>query len=137
MIIAATKFMYAPAAIYLAGYSFFGSFLITSGGGFAGVIFFYKLGEAISRWWINRFPTKREKKKFTKKNRIFINFRNKYGLYGLAIVTPCIISIPIGCFLAAKYYGTDKRMIPFLFVSVLIWAMTLTTITYLIGPIFE
>ena len=136
MVIAGTKFMYAPAAIYVAGFSFVESVLITAGGGFAGVIAFYRLGDAISRWWVNRFPVKRVKKKFTKKNRGFINFRNKYGLYGLAFVTPCIISIPIGCFLAAKYYGTEKRMISFLFISVVFWSLTLSTITYLVGPIF-
>tara|TARA_B110000046_G_scaffold34513_1_gene37365 strand:+ start:1317 stop:1763 length:447 start_codon:yes stop_codon:yes gene_type:complete len=136
MVIAGTKFMYAPAAIYVAGFSFVESVLITAGGGFAGVIAFYRLGDAISRWWVNRFPVKRVKKKFTKKNRGFINFRNKYGLYGLAFVTPCIISIPIGCFLAAKYYGTEKRMISFLFISVVFWSLTLSTFTYLVGPIF-
>ena len=136
MVIAGTKFMYAPAAIYVAGFSFVESVLITASGGFAGVIAFYRLGDAISRWWVNRFPVKRVKKKFTKKNRGFINFRNKYGLYGLAFVTPCIISIPIGCFLAAKYYGTKKRMIPFLFISVVFWSLTLSTFTYLVGPIF-
>ena len=128
--------MYAPAASFVAGFSFIESLVITCAGGFVGVVVFYRLGRAISRWWANRFPAKREKKKFTKKNRVFINFRNRYGIYGLALVTPCIISIPIGCFLAAKYYGTDKRMIPFLFISVVFWGSILTSITYLIGPIF-
>lgn len=136
MVIAGTKFLYAPTAVYLAGYSFIQSVIITSLGGFGGVILFYYLGSAISSWWSRRFPGKMDRKKFTKKNRLFINIRSKYGLYGLAFVTPCIISIPIGCFLAAKYYRTEKYMIPLLFVSVVFWAITITSITYLMGPIF-
>lgn len=136
MLIAGTKFLYAPTALYIAGYTFIESVIVTTIGGAVGVFVFYKLGALISRWWSNRFPPKVDKKKFTKKNRVFINFRNKYGLYGLAFVTPCIISIPIGCLLAAKYYHTDKKMIPLLLVSVVFWALALSSITYLIGPVF-
>ena len=136
ILIAATKFLYAPTSVYLAGYGFFETLLITSLGGIAGVYVFYRLGSVISRWWANRFPSKFDKKKFTKKNRVIINFRSKYGLYGLAFVTPCIISIPIGCFLVAKYYANDKSAMPILMASVLFWSLTLTSLTFLLGPIF-
>ena len=135
-LLASTKFLYSPAAAYASDYSFIQTLLTTCLGGFFGVILFFKTGTIIMRWWNARFhPKKKEKKKFTKKNRAFITFRSKYGLYGLSLLTPCIISIPIGCLLAGKYYESEKLLYPLMFASVVFWSIVLTSITYLVGPI--
>jgi len=134
--IAATKFLYAPAAIYMSGYTFLQAMLICLGGGFAGVFFFFKTGNTIRSWWMNRFSSGKKERVFTKTSRLISRIRVGYGLYGLAFVTPCIISIPIGCLLAARYYGTDRRTLPFLLVAVVFWAFVLCGITFAIGPIF-
>lgn len=135
-LIASAKFLYGPAAGYAAGYSYAETITVTSLGGFFGVFLFFKAGTIILRWWDSRFhPKKKDKKKFTKRNRAFINFRAKYGLYGLALLTPCIISIPIGCFLSAKYYESERLVFPLMFASVVFWSFVLTSITYFIGPI--
>jgi hypothetical protein len=84
-----------------------------------------------------RFPVRKEKQKFTKKTRRFILFKNAYGLYGLAFITPCIISIPIGCLFAAKYYPQTKTVMFLMSISVVFWSVLLSVITYSIGPIFE
>lgn len=137
-LLAGVKFLYGPTAVYLAGYSFWQAIIITSLGGFIGVFIFFKTGQFISDWWVNRFGiSKKPKKKFSKKNRAFIKIRATYGLYGLAFVTPCIISIPFGCLLAAKYYPHDRLVFPLMFASVVFWSLVLTSITYLIGPIFK
>lgn len=136
MLIASVKFLYAPTAVYMAGYNFLQSLLITSGGGFLGVFIFFYLGELILRGWRKLFPQKKPKRRFTKGNRLFVKIRARYGLYGLAFVTPCIISIPVGCLLAARYYSHSRAVLPLLFVSVVFWSVVLTSITFLIGPIF-
>ena len=136
MLISSVKFLFAPAAVYAADYNFISTILITSLGGFVGVFIFYKSGQFISEWWIRRFSPKKNKKKFTRRNRAIIKIRARYGLYGLAFITPCIISIPIGSLLAAKYYRYDPLVLPLMFTSVLLWSLLLTSITFLVGPIF-
>jgi membrane protein DedA with SNARE-associated domain len=72
-LISSVKFLYGPTAIYLAGYSFWQTILVSCLGGFAGVFLFFKTGQFISDWWIRRFgESKKPKKKFNKRNRAFI-----------------------------------------------------------------
>lgn len=135
-LIASVKFLYAPAAIYAAGHSFLESVVICMAGGCFGVFVFYKMGVVITNLWQKLFPPKRDRNKFNKRSRWIIKIRASYGMYGLSFITPCIISIPIGCLLAAKYYPDDRVLLPVMFSSVLFWSLTLTSITYSIGPIF-
>lgn len=137
LLVASAKFMYSPPSAYLAGYSLVESILATTMGGIIGVYVFYKFGRFLSALWNRRFPVRKEKQKFTKKTRRFILFKNAYGLYGLAFITPCIISIPIGCLFAAKYYPQTKTVMFLMSISVVFWSVLLSVITYSIGPIFE
>ncbi|MEZ4721233.1 MAG: hypothetical protein R2813_05080 [Flavobacteriales bacterium] len=135
-LLASVKFLYGPTAVYLAGYGFVQTLLITTAGGFFGVFVFFYAGEMLMAGWRKLFPRKKPKKKFTKGNRAIIKVRASYGLYGLAFITPCIISIPVGCLLAARFYDGHKLVIPLMFASVVFWSIVLTSITFLVGPIF-
>lgn len=62
-------------------------------------------------------------------NRIIVSLKNhRLGLIGLALITPSLISIPVGCMLAAKYFSHDKRTVPVLLTAVVFWAFILTTL---------
>jgi len=51
------------------------------------------------------------------------------GMYGLALITPALISIPIGSVIAAKYYHLQpKKMLGLIYISSLLWAMALSGI---------
>lgn len=129
------KFLFAPAAIYIAGYSFIQAVIISTIGGIAGVFFFFKLGKSVFSWYNNRFHPTRKPKKFSYMNRVLVKVRARYGLIGLSVITPCIISIPIGSVIASRYYGYDHRTIWYLCLSVFIWSIILNGLTYAIGPV--
>lgn len=131
------KFLFAPSTVYAFGYNWFETIGITILGGWSGVLIFFYAGSYIFDWWTRRFD-KRDKKKrvFRKRNRLIITVKNKYGIVGLAVVSPSLISIPLGCLLAAKYFRHDKRTIPIFFSAVVFWSLTLTTITTFVGPVF-
>ena len=61
-------------------------------------------------------------KVFTKTNRFIVKFRTKYGLIGIIIASPVILSLPIGAFLLNKYYPKDKLVMPYMIISILSWA---------------
>lgn len=59
-----------------------------------------------------------------------IKIKQRFGLVGIAFITP-IISQPIGAFFAEKFFKDKKKIILYLSVSVIFWALTLYWIIYL------
>ena len=88
----------------------------------------------VIKWFrkIDMLPPAKEKKQFnSKKKRSYVRLK-KYGFYGLAVITPVIISIPIGSFLLMRFYPRRKRKILTLIVSQVSWSFILTTILFLV-----
>ena len=133
------KFAVSPFVAYsVFDWSFWQTLLITSVGGCLGVVVFYK----ISAWLMNRARLARlhreiarqhgvnvpRRRIFTNFNRFIVRVKRGHGLEGLAALTPVLLSIPIGTIIAAKYFRHDRRTLPTLLSSVLIWAVVLSSI---------
>ena len=61
-------------------------------------------------------------KVFTKTNRFIVKFRTRYGLIGIIVASPIILSLPVGAFLLNKYYPKHKLVMPYMIISILSWA---------------
>ena len=131
--LSSVKFFFAPSTTLIAGYSFLETLAITISGGIIGIIVFFYFGEFMKALYAKMRPNKSEKKKFSKTSRRIVTIKGKYGLIGLAILTPIMISIPIGSLIAARYFDHDKKTIPYLLISVIGWSIILTSISSLIG----
>src|SRR5690554_3232834 len=129
------KFMWAPGAALISGFSIGETILITSLGGLTGITFFYFFG----RWVIEKIEMikrqsavyslpKRQRRIFTRRNRRIVKFKWSFGLIGLVFVTPAILSIPIGCVVAAKFYRHNRLTYPLLVLSTVIWSVGLTVV---------
>ena len=137
VLFSSVKFLFAPATVYLSGYNYWETLVITIVGGILGVIVFYYTGAAIFTYINDRFSSGTKKKSFNKRNRLLIKVKSSWGIIGLAIITPCIVSIPFGSLLAARYFRNDPRTVTFLISAVIMWSLILTSATALIGPLFE
>lgn len=141
---ASVKFAIAfPLAVFQYKMNFSDIVLITSAGGIFGVVYSAFLTHIIILIW-NKYmkktrfitkagnffryvlPKKKRRKKFTRRNKIIILVRNKYGLAGICILTPVLLSIPIGTFIALRYYPNYIKTVFFLIVSVVSWAFIFT-----------
>lgn len=71
---------------------------------------------------------KKTRKIFTPKNRRIVSIWKKYGLVGIAIITPVIISIPVGTIIATRLIPNRKKVLLYLCVSVAIWSLTMTSV---------
>lgn len=128
LLLSATKFFLAPSTAVYLGYSLLNSIFLTTLGGIIGFFLFFKFGIAIRKSFQLIIKPKK-KKMFSRTNRIIVKVRSNYGLWGLAVLTPCLLSIPIGAFLASRYYPKDKRM-PFAFCSlILLWSILLSSLS--------
>jgi len=68
------------------------------------------------------------KKVFTKRNRRIVKIWLKYGLSGIAIVTPIILSIPIGTLIANNLESNKKKIFLYMFISILSWSILMTSL---------
>jgi membrane protein DedA with SNARE-associated domain len=130
LIASATKFMFAPLAAKALKFPYHQTIIITIIGGWIGVLAFYYLGTIITTFIHRFFPPGKNKKKFTMMNKFIVKIKIKSGIIGLAIITPCIISIPVGCIIAARLFAHNNKTIPLLLISVVFWSFALTTFYY-------
>jgi len=68
------------------------------------------------------------KKIFTRKNRRIVKIWKKYGLIGIALITPVIISIPVGTIIATRLIPERKKVLLYLCGSVIFWSLTMTSV---------
>lgn len=131
MLLSGVKFFLAPSTVVITGYGFWDTIWITSVGGILGFLMFFYFGQFFRRKMQFLFK-KKEKKRFSKRNRFIAKIRGKYGLWGLAILTPCILSIPIGAVMASIYYPKRKGVLMIFGLMIIAWSFILTSITLFI-----
>ena len=69
-----------------------------------------------------------QRKIFTARNRKMVRIWKKYGLIGLAALTPILFSIPIGMFFITRVEKNNKKILLYMLVSVTCWSLLLTTL---------
>ncbi|WP_291722319.1 hypothetical protein [Bernardetia sp.] len=121
------KFIFGCVGGAVRGFSYFETVLITVLGMMTSVIIFTFFGISIRNWYFRNFRKKR--KIFSKRSRNIVKIWRKYGIVGVAFLTPVIFSPIVGTIIAVSF-GEDKKRIFFhMLWSATIWAMILSYIT--------
>lgn len=129
------KFVFGgvPLAL-LYGFSFFKTVTITSLGGFTGSSIFVYASDKIIDFYLKRKagkeqknPSPEQKKIFTRRNKIIVRVKKRFGLLGISLMTPSFFSIPIGCFLAVRYFKNKHQILVYMFGSILFWAVAISS----------
>lgn len=128
------KFFAAPLLAKSIGFTYLETIFLSTFGGILGIFVFFSLGSKLVLFFPNFFkPINKNKKVFTKKNKLYVLLIRKYGAIGLALFSPILISIPVGSFLAARFFKANSFRIKFfLCLSVLFWSVTLSTFLFLL-----
>ena len=125
------KFIAGPVGGYAAGLHILITILLTVAGMMSSVFLFAYLGASLKTHLIDRLFTKR--RKFTKRNRRFVQIWKRYGIKGVAFLTPLIFT-PIGGTLLMTSMGAPRQKIFLsMFISALFWATAFTTVIYIFG----
>lgn len=69
---------------------------------------------------------------FTRRNRLIVRLKRSYGLYGIVIATPVLLSIPVGAYLANHYYSRNRMIIPYMVISIILWGILLSGLLFLL-----
>jgi|SRR6056297_947182 len=126
-----------PVAVIIMKMSFIETLIFTNLGGILGVIIFVFISKLVIRAWNKYISPKRKtvtditseknsNKTFTKRNKRIIVLKKKYGLPGIVILNPVLLSIPVSAFLISKYYGKKFRNYCWLIVGQLAWSLVYT-----------
>ena len=79
--------------------------------------------------WVKRQRAKRiNARKFTTRNKIIVKMRKRYGMWGLVILSPIILSIPVGALLGNKYFRHNHHFIPYMILSIVVWGIASVTL---------
>ncbi|MBX2972472.1 MAG: hypothetical protein KF797_05175 [Flavobacteriales bacterium] len=133
---AMVKFLFAGLVSYGLGHGFVKTLLYTALGGTAGMLVFYYSGKGLLELFRKRYIRRVKeraakglppKRIFTRTNRLIVKVKHRYGVIGLASFAPPTLSVPVTAILAAKYFRHDRRTLPTLLFSVLIWSVVLST----------
>ena len=125
------KFILGPVGGYTAGLNLLTTILATVFGMMTVVFFFTYFGDWFKAKVLSRFVKK--KNRFSVSNKRFVTIWKKYGLPGVALLTPIFLT-PIGGTLLAVSSGSPKdRIIFYMFLSASFWAVVFSMLIYFFG----
>jgi hypothetical protein len=128
------KFIFGPLGGYAAGLELLTTILVTVAGMMTVVLLFTYAGDWVRRQIIDKLFGRNNR--FSKANSKHIGIWKKYGLVGVAALTPLLLT-PIGGTILALSSGSPKEKIIFMmFVSAAVWSVILSMVVYLFGNEF-
>ena len=115
------------------GFSYFEVALLTAVGGTIGLLLFIYVAKFLSFCFAKLLGLKRSRKPktFTFRNRLLVKIKQRWGLYGIAFLTPPLLSIPIGTTIAASMYKDKRKVFVVLFTAVLFWSFAGAFMSYI------
>ncbi len=96
-------------------------------GGFIGIVFFTYVYEGFKKLIYKLVPKLEERKKsrpvFTKRKRRLVKFKQRFGLIGLAFISPTMISLPVGVIIANSFVSNKPKLFLYMTISVIAWTL--------------
>jgi hypothetical protein len=141
------KFLFTPFGGPKAGLSFVETYIVCVAGALLSAAIFYfssefllirahqKRKELIQKSIETGIPLK-QKKKFTKTNKLIVRIKHKLGIIGVAFYAPLFLSIPIGTIITAKFYGKERRTFPLIILGIFVNGAITTGSAFLIADFF-
>ncbi len=93
-------------------------------GGIIGIVLFTYLGGYMQDFLVKKFP-KRFGRRFTTSNRFLVKIKKRFGLGGIAALTPIVLSIPVGVLFALALTHDKKKILITMLMSMFFWATVL------------
>lgn len=92
--------------------------------------------DTIQRVWEKIFPKKEKAKKFTRLNRLAIKTRKKFGLIGIAFLTPILFTPVGGAAISMAFRYEKKEILVKMLISAIAWAIVQTLFFYYLKDYF-
>ena len=158
ILLAAVKFILTLPYALIIGLKYEEALIAVLIGGIGGFLFFYYLSKSLLRGidllkpklcalmpqsvkirfntFCERSKAKKTVKIFTRRNRLIARFKKSYGFWGIVLTTPLFLTIPIGAFLANKYYSKQRYVVLYMIASIVGWTAVLSGVIHLFPKVF-
>jgi hypothetical protein len=123
------KFFLAPFLGAKEGLHFMTTFVAMVTGMNLSVVVFSLFGQRIKHFIYSTFY-RRPRKVFSPKSRRTVTMWHKYGMWGVAFLTPALLTPPVGTLIACGFGEDRKRIVLFMFVSSVLWGLLLCFVAY-------
>jgi hypothetical protein len=127
----ALKFFFGPLGGYAAKLHIITTMIFTVGGMMTSVVAFTYFGDWLRDRVINRI-FKPKPKSAGHKRKILVLW-NKYGLAGVAALTPVLFTPIGGTIVAVSFRAPKKKIIVYMLVSAIFWSIVVTSTVYFLG----
>lgn len=126
------KVFFGPTLGYAAKLHIVTTILVTISGMMASVVLFTFFGTWLREKILHRFQ-KKNQKKFTPSKRKIVSLWKKYGLVGVAVLTPLLLT-PIGGTIVAVSFGSPKhKILLYMLISATVFAIGMSYAIYEFG----
>lgn len=99
-------------------------FVVSTAGAVSG-IFVFTYGEI----WLNEHVIKKyffkKGKRINKRNRFLIRLKHSGGLPLIALLTPVLLSIPLGCILSTTFIHNRKKIVLYQSIAAVFWGVVI------------
>jgi len=158
ILLASVKYFFTLPYAMIIGLNYQQAIVSLLVGGIGGFLFFYYLSKRVvigvdylkpkichlvpspikNKYQIfcNKMLVQKPRKIFSRKSRFLAKVKTTYGFWGIIIATPFILTIPVGAFLANKYYAKRPHTVPFMILSIVSWAAVLSGIVHIFPKVF-
>lgn len=157
VLLASVKYIVTLPYAMIIGVDYKYALIAVLSGGIGGFLFFYYISKPINRGLMRLWPcicraipfslrgryrnwcirrSRKKKRIFTRRNRFITRMKANYGFWGVIIATPVILTIPIGAFLANKYYSQRRHIVLYMILSIIGWAGVLSGLVHLFPGVF-
>lgn len=124
------KFIGGPLIGQKLGVSIIETTIFSALGMLTTIIIITFFGDGLRRKIILRNQQKRNYKVFTPKKRRLIRLYRRFGIEGIAFLTPVIFSPILGGILAVSFGAAPKKIIFYMFISALFWGLILSSVSH-------
>ncbi|RNI32702.1 hypothetical protein EFA69_04875 [Rufibacter immobilis] len=124
-LLSAVKFFGGPLAGVSMGLSFGATMALTVAGMMTSVFLFSLIGTAVHNRYVERQRAK-NKPMFSKKNRRIVSVWKRFGMSGIAFLTPILLSPVVGTVLATVLGVSKSRIMLHMLWSAVFWGFALT-----------
>jgi membrane protease YdiL (CAAX protease family) len=118
------KFMIGPTTGIFSGLGLVETALLAGSGMTLSVLIFSSGGLAIRDWWFAGF--RHDRKLFSPRNRRIVRFYSRFGLPGMALLTPVVFSPIVGTLLAISFGERKERVLFWMAASAYFWGFILS-----------
>jgi uncharacterized membrane protein len=127
------KFILGPITGFPLGMTYLETYACTVAGMMATVLLLTYLGLPIRQWVAKHWASRSQRKTFTPRNRRIVRIWTRYGMKGVAFLTPLLFSPPLGTLIAVSFGERPDRIVGYMLASAIFWGALLTGMVRLLG----